>query len=531
MSTLEGFLLRAAETLQEQQPQRLAMGDLDNFHRCQNVIDQLKILAGHDDDEYEEDDDDKEEKGEKTNKFVPFEIIVDDPAGNSFIENPFAPKKDPNTITERYNRTATQDMAIGLQPSKEAIEAGVIDDANPTHTNVANAPQKFGHHIDMDESSRPSLAPSAGIGRQEAIMFSTSCPTCYRPAETNMCMTDIPHFKEVIIMSLLCEHCGYKSNEIKGGGAIPEYGSRIILTVNNSDDLGREVLKSDTAGVQIPELDMELDEGGLNGMYTSVEGLMNKLHDKLTEANPFGSGDSATKQHLSNDGGAFSKPSETYLRYQAFLQKLKNMADGKTFPFTLILSDPLGNSFVGPVAKDAIALALQAEQDGNNSCYDSYVDSAMVVEEYQRTFDQNEILGLNDIKTENYHEGGQYYGTDQAQELPDRIRWLDVRGPDHPHAVGKAPTENDNTVMGAGSVNFAVPAMAQRGRKAETKLQTVNDDDDDVVKELLNKAETEDENFIMNEQYEGIKEGMVFKDGAQGLGYYTDIVLSELEKS
>ena len=36
-----------------------------------------------------------------------------------------------------------------------------------------------------------------------------------------MCVTDIPHFKEVIIMTLNCEECGYRSNEIKGGGAIP----------------------------------------------------------------------------------------------------------------------------------------------------------------------------------------------------------------------------------------------------------------------------------------------------------------------
>jgi C4-type Zn-finger protein len=46
-------------------------------------------------------------------------------------------------------------------------------------------------------------------------------------------------------------------------------------------------------------LELELDEGGLDGVYTTVEGLLEKLHDRLTKANPFGSGDSATKQHTS----------------------------------------------------------------------------------------------------------------------------------------------------------------------------------------------------------------------------------------
>jgi zinc finger protein len=38
ISTLEGVLQRAADTLEEQQPERLRLGDIDNFHRCRNVI-------------------------------------------------------------------------------------------------------------------------------------------------------------------------------------------------------------------------------------------------------------------------------------------------------------------------------------------------------------------------------------------------------------------------------------------------------------------------------------------------------------
>jgi hypothetical protein len=103
------------------------------------------------------------------------------------------------------------------------------------------------------------------------MTFPTDCPGCGAPGETNMCTTQIPHFKEVIIMCLDCDKCGYRSNEVKGGGAIPDFGTRVSLTVSGPEDFGREILKSDTAGLAIPELDLELEEGSLDGVYSTVE--------------------------------------------------------------------------------------------------------------------------------------------------------------------------------------------------------------------------------------------------------------------
>lgn len=51
---------------------------------------------------------------------------------------------------------------------------------------------------------------------------------------------------------------------------------------------------------------------------------------------------------------------------------------------TLILNDPAGNSYV------------QALTD------DGSLDQRLKIEKYERDFHQNEELGLNDIKTENY---------------------------------------------------------------------------------------------------------------------------------
>jgi hypothetical protein len=150
------------------------------------------------------------------------------------------------------------------------------------------------------------------------------------------------------------------------------------------------------------------------------------------------------------------------------------MAEARAFPFTLIICDPLANSFIGPIPKHAIALSLQAEEEDSKACYDAYLDPGMLIEEFERTYDQNEMLGLNDIKTEGYGHG-KYYGTDHMQDDPDRIRRIDIRGPDHPHEVGKAPVEGDTTIMGPGSANFSVPSIGQRGIRPPAPAQKATD--------------------------------------------------------
>ncbi|KAL7536326.1 hypothetical protein ACHAXR_007077 [Thalassiosira sp. AJA248-18] len=381
VNTLEGMLSRAANNLESLQEDRLRMGDVDNFHRCRGVISKLRSILGGDD---RDDDGDTCENGDDAdesggNKCTPFTIIIDDPAGNSFIENPQAPNPDPNLTHDKYNRTPTQDISLGLQPGDSVM----------AQQQIANGSSSQHHPFEIEEDRLESQIGSSTHG--EAMKFATDCPHCHASAETNMFVTNIPHFKEVIIMCLLCEQCGYKSNEIKGGGAIPEFGTNITLHVRDTRDLKRGVLKSDTAGISVPELELELEEGGLDGVYTTVEGLIVKMHDKLRDANPFGTGDSSVRQHAGNDGERFSAPRAEHVKYMEFLARLKGMAMGQQFPFTVIITDPLSNSFVGTLPEVAAM-----------SCCNAFNDEGLEVEEYKRTEDQNESLGLNDVKTENY---------------------------------------------------------------------------------------------------------------------------------
>ena len=62
--------------------------------------------------------------------------------------------------------------------------------------------------------------------------------------------SEIPHFKEVVIMATLCDSCGHKTNEVKSGGGIEPTGKKMTLIVQGhidpaqtEEDLSRDILK------------------------------------------------------------------------------------------------------------------------------------------------------------------------------------------------------------------------------------------------------------------------------------------------
>jgi zinc finger protein len=105
-------------------------------------------------------------------------------------------------------------------------------------------------------------------------------------------MVSIPYFKEVVLMSTTCDSCGYKSNEVKAGGPVALKGKKISIRVQDTEDLSRDILKSESCGLSIPEIDLELSAGTLGGRFTTVEGLLRQVHDELRDRSPFTKGDS-----------------------------------------------------------------------------------------------------------------------------------------------------------------------------------------------------------------------------------------------
>uniref|UniRef100_A0A4W4FXD3 Zinc finger protein 259 n=1 Tax=Electrophorus electricus TaxID=8005 RepID=A0A4W4FXD3_ELEEL len=283
LSTIEGLLDRAVAGLEQDQPIRRAT-DPDVANKLDQFIQRLKKLK------------DVEEE---------FTLIIDDPSGNSFIENPFAPQKDQALSVSHYKRTPEQNAALGIQVRPE-------QDDKPAN--------------DLETM------------RNEVLVFNTNCPECNSPASTNMKLVQIPHFKEVIIMATNCDSCGHRTNE------------------------------SETCSVLIPELEFELGMAALGGKFTTLEGLLKDIKELIVTKNPFTCGDSAT--------------TDTAEKLEVFGKKIDKIIAGQ-MDVHIILDDPAGNSYL-------------------QNIYAPDPDPEMNLEKYTRTFEQNEDLGLNDMKTEGY---------------------------------------------------------------------------------------------------------------------------------
>ena len=100
------------------------------------------------------------------------------------------------------------------------------------------------------------------------------CHSCGLMGETKMCETSVPYFKDLIIMAFICENCGAHSTEVKTSGEVGTHGTKIVVKNPKGNDLKRDLFKSDTCAVEIPELELELDYGTLGGVLTTIEGLL-----------------------------------------------------------------------------------------------------------------------------------------------------------------------------------------------------------------------------------------------------------------
>lgn len=273
----------------------------------------------------------------------PFTVKLNDPSGNCYIQNPNPFHVDPHCITSHYYRKMEQNQLLGFVEDNPETDPEILAD------------REWKSYEDV---------------KQEILHFPTDCPSCGARAETSMKPTDIPYFQTVIIMSTICDRCGFKSNEVKSGGAFQPQGCKLTIKVVDDYDLARDVLKSDTCSLQIPELEIEVGGGALCGRFTSIEGLLQATKDQLDEQSKFFIGDSAVE--------GSGKPLKHVLDGLQEVMELKRSA-------TIILDDPAGNSYVQ---------SLMAPMD----------DPKLIKEFYTRTFEQNDELGLNDMKTENYGE-------------------------------------------------------------------------------------------------------------------------------
>mmetsp|Transcript_16958 Transcript_16958/g.30490 ORF Transcript_16958/g.30490 Transcript_16958/m.30490 type:complete len:480 (-) Transcript_16958:7644-9083(-) len=316
---------------------------------------------------------------------TPFTLVLDDPGGNSFIsfdsKNFATPLQDPSLSIEHYKRTREQLVELGYIPEEEPAvpeetkqpeeakqEEEVKQEGEVQHEEVKQEEEVVGDKLDSMSLETPLSAQGVDFSNplneadlhEESMEFHVECYSCHRMGKTNMCMTNIPHFKDVVIMAFQCDYCGMRNTEIKGGGGISPLARKVTLAVTSVEDLKRDVIKSETCSVEIPELGIELMAGTLGGIVTTVEGLMTQIYEQLSKNMKFSFGDSST--------GEATRLSQMFIELQEAMRYVR--------PYTVILDDPLSNSYIQILGPE---------------------DTGVVQIDYTRTWEQDDELGIHDI--------------------------------------------------------------------------------------------------------------------------------------
>ena len=314
-----------------------------------------------------------------------FTLELDDPSGNSYVQSYEAlPEEDAILRVSHYERTREQSRAIGLKIDDD-------DDNNDSEAPRVPVPSLNPHmpgEIAADDPyhgarSYGVVAPGASVARgsgssaagleaalgkytspEEVMTFPGNCYACGASSDTRMFVTNIPFFGEVIIMANACDSCGYKNCEVKPGGGVADKGHTLTLRVRDLIDMNRDVIKSETATVSVPALQLETAPGTLGGLVTTVEGLLKEIKKVLTETQSFALGDSTQN----------AEEKSKWLKWLADFDAL--LALECALPFEVVIDDPLGHCFITPLEDDV------ANDDG------------LDVVDYERTPEQDEEYGI-----------------------------------------------------------------------------------------------------------------------------------------
>lgn len=331
LTTVEGVVQKIYESLASEQPLRKEQAP-ELHDALEPIIANLKKILDR--------------------EGYPFTVSLDDPTGNSWI----APTTEDTTNKYKrrdYPRTHEQNEELGISNDPNATQAEAEEDVEIVDGQVYSLPSE--------------------------------CPACLKPCFVNMKKVDIPYFKEVIVWSTACEHCGYRTSEVKTGGEVPDKGKRITLKVENEVDLSRDILKSDTCALHSDELEVTVQPGTLGGRFTTVEGLLTEIRDQLH-------GQIFDIDDASGSGGDSMAASDKE-KWARFFSRLDSAINGD-LKFVITLEDPMANSYVQDLCAPA-------------------PDHQITTEDYTRTDEEEEELGLKDMKTEGYEEDAEKEETEQ----------------------------------------------------------------------------------------------------------------------
>jgi zinc finger protein len=165
------------------------------------------------------------------------------------------------------------------------------------------------------------------------------CPCCTTEIQYLYKTENIPYFSDILIISAVCPDCGYKfvdTQLLKHNDP-----ARYSVAIEAEEDLGIRVVRSMSASIEIPELGVRIDPGPqCQGFVSNVEGVLDRI---------------VTVVNMALRGGTVEEKENA----AALLADIVKVKAG-TFPITLILEDPSGNS--GIIAEKTVKEAYVPEE-------------------------------------------------------------------------------------------------------------------------------------------------------------------------
>ncbi|MEM1745965.1 MAG: ZPR1 zinc finger domain-containing protein [Candidatus Nezhaarchaeales archaeon] len=168
------------------------------------------------------------------------------------------------------------------------------------------------------------------VETSQVNQFKTNCLACgkYCSTVSEICY-EFPGFGKVYLLSVFCEHCGFKHTDVMEISPHHE-PSRIIVKVEEPDDINHIVVRSSHATVKMPELGVTITPGPYaQGVITTIEGFLHRAKEIV--------------EFLASD----ELSDEQMQRCLETLDKLTAAINGR-LKFTFIMEDPSGLSTVVP---------------------------------------------------------------------------------------------------------------------------------------------------------------------------------------
>lgn len=169
------------------------------------------------------------------------------------------------------------------------------------------------------------------------------CPDCGKDINYIYDTENIPYFSDILLLSGVCPDCGFRITDTM---ILNDHEPcRWEMRVETSEDLDARVVRSMQGEIDIPEFGINIRPGpACSGFVSNIEGVLLRADDAIRRA-------------------MISCEDDEQVMADKLLEEI-DLARKAGMPFTVIISDPSGNSGIVSAKAARTKLDVEPEADG-----------------------------------------------------------------------------------------------------------------------------------------------------------------------